>query len=109
MSKVYTVTMLKWSVTGADHFCSSRKSVSGISGEVTKYHLASSICVDYIYSEVRAKHYEGAQPCPMHVHPRTYQDISRASSVMFVFNRDFRYVRICGRTSTSTRMPGYHC
>ena len=39
----------------------------------------------------------------------------RASSVMFVFNRDFRYVYIyiyiyiCGRTSTSTRMPGYHC
>ena len=29
----------------------------------------------------------------------------RASSVMLVFNRDLRYVHICGRTSTSMHMP----
>ena len=30
----------------------------------------------------------------------------RASSVPVHVNRDFRYIYICGRTSTSTRMPG---
>ena len=45
------------------------------------------------------------------IHNKIFSErAKRASSVMFVFNRDFRYVRIyiyiCGRTSTYMRMLG---